>query len=83
MFILDDEDESALALPRDYGVDNRAFSVIGSDGGLLEAPVSLSAVQLSPGERAEIVVAFTPGERVRLQSGPGHGVAAARRAAAP
>ncbi|WP_434740619.1 multicopper oxidase family protein [Micromonospora sp. SH-82] len=140
MFILDDEDESALALPRDYGVDDiplivqdkkfdddgtldtstsfmhstgiigdtvlvngtpgpyfdvttrtvrlrilngsnvrpynfgfeddRAFSVIGTDGGLLEAPIRLDRVQLSPGERAEIVVPFTAGERVRLQSGP-------------
>lgn len=50
--------------------DERTFSVIGTDGGLLEAPVTMNKVQLSPGERVEIVVVFTPGERVRLQSGP-------------
>ena len=140
VFILDDADEAALALPRNYGVDdiplivqdrtfnddgtldtsssvmqsagitgdtvlvngtpgpyfdvttttvrlrilngsntrpynfafegNRTFSLIGTDGGLLEAPIELSAIQLSAGERAEIVVAFEPGEQVRLQSGP-------------
>lgn len=140
MFILDDEDEASLALPRDYGVDDiplivqdrkfnsdgslnaspalmqsagitgdtvlvngtpgayfevttqtvrlrilngsntrpynfsfeddRSFSVIGTDGGLLEAPVELSELQLSAGERAEIVVSFEAGEQVRLQSGP-------------
>lgn len=140
MFIIDDDKESALELPRDYGVDDiplivqdrrfngdgsldesssvwhsdgivgdtilvngtpgpyfevttqtvrlrilngsntrpynfafddqRNFSVIATDGGLLEAPVEMNAVQLSPGERAEIVVTFAPGEQVRLQSGP-------------
>ena len=50
--------------------DDRAFHIIGSDGGLLEAPVEQRNVQLSPGERAEIVVTFEPGEEVRLQSGP-------------
>lgn len=140
MFIIDDDAEGALALPRDYGVDDiplivqdrkfngdgsldesssvwqsdgvvgdtilvngtlgpyfevttqtvrlrilngsntrpynfafedqRAFSVIGTDGGLLEAPAKMNEVQLSPGERAEVVVVFAFGERVRLQSGP-------------
>lgn len=46
------------------------FAVVGTDGGLLEAPVEVDHLQLSPGERAEIVVTFEPGERVRLQSGP-------------
>lgn len=53
--------------------DQRAFQLIGTDGGLLEAPVELSNIQLSPGERAEIVVAFTPGEQIRLQSRPSVG----------
>lgn len=143
MFIIDDEHESALPLPREYGVDDiplivqdrkfhddgtldastsfmqstgiigdtvlvngtpgayfevttntvrlrilngsntrpynfafeddRAFSIIGTDGGLLEAPVEASSIQLSPGERAEVIVTFTPGEQVRLQSGPSDG----------
>jgi FtsP/CotA-like multicopper oxidase with cupredoxin domain len=38
--------------------DNRNFYVIGSDGGLLTAPVSLTRLKLSPGERAEILVDF-------------------------
>lgn len=36
--------------------DQREFDVIGSDGGLLAAPVTVRRVQLSPGERVEIVV---------------------------
>lgn len=35
---------------------NQAFSVIGSDGGLLNAPVSVTRLRLAPGERAEILV---------------------------
>ncbi|KQZ84381.1 copper oxidase [Microbacterium sp. Root166] len=48
--------------------DGREFALIGSDGGLLSEPVTASSVPLSPGERAEIVVALTPGERVVLRS---------------
>ncbi len=36
--------------------DNRAFSVITNDGGLLNAPVSVTRVMLLPGERVEVVV---------------------------
>jgi FtsP/CotA-like multicopper oxidase with cupredoxin domain len=50
--------------------DGRTFDVIGSDGGLLAAPSTTDAVQLSPGERAEIVVRLTPGETVSLRSTP-------------
>ena len=39
--------------------DNRSFSVIGSDGGLLNAPVSLTRKLLAPGERVEILVNCT------------------------
>lgn len=35
---------------------NQSFLVIGSDGGLLSAPVSVTRIRLSPGERAEILV---------------------------
>jgi FtsP/CotA-like multicopper oxidase with cupredoxin domain len=48
--------------------DGRQFDLIASDGGLLEAPVPSTAVPLSPGERAEIVVTLKPGERIVLQS---------------
>jgi FtsP/CotA-like multicopper oxidase with cupredoxin domain len=53
----------------DYGfADGRTFQLVGTDGGLLEAPADLDRVQLSPGERAEVVVAVEPGERVVLRS---------------
>ncbi len=38
---------------------NKSFFQIASDGGLLESPVELTRLQLSPGERAEILVDFT------------------------
>jgi FtsP/CotA-like multicopper oxidase with cupredoxin domain len=44
--------------------------MIATDGGLLPAPVSVNRLLLSPGERAEIVVAMAPGERVDLRSYP-------------
>ncbi|NUS21204.1 MAG: multicopper oxidase domain-containing protein, partial [Mesorhizobium sp.] len=37
---------------------NAAMTVIGSDGGLLEAPVATEEILLSPAERVELVVAF-------------------------
>ena len=49
-------------------VDDRAFDLVATDGGLLDAPQRLRRIQLSPGERAEIVAAFEPGERVVLRS---------------
>jgi blue copper oxidase len=51
-------------------VDGRSFDMIASDGGLLPSPVTLDRVPLSPGERAEIVVAFEPGEAAVLRSFP-------------
>lgn len=38
--------------------DNRSFSQITSDDGLLNAPVAMTKLLLSPGERAEILVNF-------------------------
>lgn len=44
----------------DFGfANNLSFSQIGGDGGLLNAPVSMTKLILSPGERAEIVVDLT------------------------
>ncbi|GAB3440437.1 multicopper oxidase family protein [Actinophytocola sediminis] len=51
--------------------DDRGFRLIGTDGGLLAAPWETTRLQLSPGERVEIVVAFTPGETTELRSYPG------------
>jgi len=50
--------------------DNRQFYQIASDGGLLEKPVTLTRLRLTPGERAEILVDFSSQEnsRVRLLS---------------
>ncbi|GLW06757.1 multicopper oxidase [Microtetraspora sp. NBRC 13810] len=50
--------------------DGRPFEIVGSDGGLLPAPHTTDRVQLSAGERAEIVVTLRPGERVVLRSFP-------------
>ncbi|WP_308196086.1 multicopper oxidase domain-containing protein [Blastococcus sp. KM273129] len=53
----------------DFGLDDgRQFALVGTDGGLLSAPHRTDSVRLSPGERAEIVVALEPGERVVLRS---------------
>ena len=38
--------------------DNRSFSVIASDGGLLNTPSALTRYVLSPGERIEVLVNF-------------------------
>ncbi|MDI6100272.1 multicopper oxidase domain-containing protein [Actinoplanes sp. NEAU-A12] len=48
--------------------DGRAFEVIGGDAGLLERPVRVDRVKISPGERVEIVVRFSPGETVVMDS---------------
>jgi FtsP/CotA-like multicopper oxidase with cupredoxin domain len=48
--------------------DDRDFELVGTDGGLLEMPQRLTRIRLSPGERAEIVAAFEPGETVVLRS---------------
>lgn len=52
--------------------DARPFGMIASDGGLLDATVDLTHLTLSPGERAEILVAVTPGESVVLRSEDPH-----------
>lgn len=50
--------------------DGRAFHIVAGDGGLLAAPVPATRVQLSPGERAEIVVDCSTGKSAVLQSFP-------------
>ena len=46
------------------------FLVVGSDGGLLEEPQAVRSLQLSPGERAEIVVRPEAGSSHVLRSTP-------------
>ena len=59
------------ARPYNFGFsDDRTFSLIASDGGLLAGPWETDRLYLSPGERAEIVVAFEPGESIELRSYP-------------
>ena len=48
--------------------DDREVLQVATDGGLLPEPVATTRVQLSPGERAEVVVTMAPGETVRLRS---------------
>jgi len=50
--------------------DARAFHWIASEGGLLEQPVSLRSLTLTPGERAEILVDFSDGRPATLQTAP-------------
>lgn len=49
---------------------NKTFYQIASDGGLLSAPVSLTRLKLSPGERAEILIDFSgmSGQAIHLKS---------------
>ena len=52
--------------------DDRTFELVGTDGGLLPRPHATTRVQVSPGERVEIMARFTPGERAVLRSYPPH-----------
>lgn len=62
---------ASTARSYDFGFDDdRTFDLVGTDSGLLADPQRLDRIQLSPGERAEIVVAFRPGENVILRSHP-------------
>ncbi|GAB5558779.1 MAG: multicopper oxidase domain-containing protein [Synoicihabitans sp.] len=54
--------------------DDREFHQIATDGGLLEAPVPVQRIKLSPGERAEIVIDFSDGNPVVLKSFPENGL---------
>ncbi|WP_223701683.1 multicopper oxidase family protein [Sutcliffiella deserti] len=48
--------------------DKRTYQLIATDGGLVETPVEIESLLLSPGERAEIVVPIKPNDSVVLQS---------------
>lgn len=50
--------------------NNQSFSIIGTDGGLLEAPVSLTRYQVAPGQRADILVDLSAlqGQSVQLMN---------------
>lgn len=65
--ILNGSNARTYTLGRD---DGRDLTVIGSDGGLLQAPVTLKLVRLAPGERVELVVDAEEDRQVRLMSFP-------------
>lgn len=48
--------------------DGRTFHVIASDGGYLPAPVAMSALTIAPSERFEIIVDFSDGKAVVLET---------------
>ena len=50
--------------------DGRAFHWIASEGGLLDTPIELRSLTLAPGERAEILVDFSDGRSVELETAP-------------
>lgn len=65
--ILNGSNARVFRLALDNGA---AMTLIGNDGGLLEAPEEASRVELGPAERADLLVDFrtcAPGERVALQ----------------
>jgi len=47
---------------------DRPMTMISSDGGFLDVPHEAEQVRLAPGERAEVIVEFEPGETTRLRS---------------
>ncbi len=48
--------------------DNRTFHVIASDGGYLPTPAAMNALTIAPGERFEVLVDFSDGRSVRLET---------------
>jgi blue copper oxidase len=50
--------------------DGRRFHVIASDDGFLGAPVAVTRLTISPGERFEILVDFSDRRAVTLETGP-------------
>ena len=46
--------------------DGSAFHQIASDGGFLESPLSRKTLELSPGERAEVIIDFTNKKQTSL-----------------
>lgn len=50
--------------------NNLPFQMIGSDGGLLAAPLTMTRLQIAPGERAEIIIDLSAlqGQTIHLKS---------------
>jgi len=54
--------------------DRRTFHVIASDGGFLAQPVPMSELRISAAERFELLVDFSNGQPVVLETGPDRAV---------
>lgn len=53
--------------------DGRTFHVIASDAGYLPAPVALTSLRIAVGERFEVLVDFSDGRGVDMETGTGDG----------
>jgi FtsP/CotA-like multicopper oxidase with cupredoxin domain len=52
-------------------IGRRPFTILGTDGGLIDAPVAASEVLLTPADRVELAVGpFNEGETLRIESLP-------------
>jgi FtsP/CotA-like multicopper oxidase with cupredoxin domain len=52
-------------------VGTRPFTILGSDGGLIDAPITVTELLLTPGDRADLAVGpFAEGDIVRVDSLP-------------
>ncbi|HEX2781786.1 MAG TPA: multicopper oxidase family protein, partial [Gemmatimonadaceae bacterium] len=52
-------------------LDGRPFTLIGTDGGLIDAPVTMTEILITPGDRVEIAVGpFAEGETIAIDSLP-------------
>lgn len=65
--VLNGSNSRIYTLGRSDGVD---LTLIATDGGLLEAPVSMPRVRVAPGERVEFLVEPRDGKTFRLMSYP-------------
>jgi len=63
-------------------IGGRPFTILGTDGGLIDAPVTMSEVLLTPADRVDLAVGpFAEGETLQVESLPynRHSVARVRR----
>ena len=51
-------------------LSGKEFKIMGTDGGLLEHPLTVTEALITPGERIDIAVAFTAGESFAIESLP-------------
>ena len=60
-------------------IGERPFTILGTDGGLIDAPVTVSEMLLTPADRVEIAVGpFVEGETLRIESLPYNRMTVAR-----